>query len=204
MIQKEESMEKLILKNEIAKHTKPDVLPLQVAMNNGEGPSAFRFGIVRVNNIWEIKKLVEKTDEVGKPLIFKVRNFGKGLYPELLTVLNFYDQQVERLIDYKDQNNCGDNLFYYEQREKLDIVRDYEKEIYEYLFNNGQDYIFGKLTDAQKDKIYSAIRGSKSVKNQNLLSKLNEVIANYTTLEELKDVNKIYKGQRKVLSRFIK
>jgi len=200
-MEKDKQFERTLLKHQVAKNTSAYVLPLGITSSNyGWEEVPIRRRVLGGYSMLDVKEKLERTDKYGKPEILKRRGVGITIYPRLLTLVNFYDQQVERLIEYKGLQNCEDNLFYYEEREKLGLIRDLETEIYDYLFNNGSDYIFGEINDATKEKVYSAIRGSQG-ENQRILKRLNQTIADYTTLNELKRLNTAHK--RRTLTRFI-
>ncbi len=150
-------------------------------------------------DVSEIKKYLSHTTSTGKNyLLVKARNVGEGRLPKVLSALEMYEEQIERQALLTPQRDI--NLFTYNQAEKKEIVQDNLINIVDYLISNVEDeLVWGKITDAQKELLLSALLNNKRI-DCTIKERLITVISNYTTLPELEEVAK---GKQKVLNRFI-
>ncbi|HOZ54232.1 MAG TPA: hypothetical protein PKY25_02780 [Bacilli bacterium] len=147
-------------------------------------------------SVYDIKRATYEFEESGKLRILTIKNFGEKKFNELLRILNFYDQHVSRLLR---ENECFDEkLFYKDQCFKKALIEEQKEAILDYLFTYN-NFIFGSLTDNQKEMIWKAISSKRNSESNIMLRKLMNVITNYTTTYELQ--NDVAKS--KVLSRFV-
>jgi len=123
-------------------------------------------------------------------LIYSSNGIGEVKYNQLQASLMFYDKYVESLLEkYKEH----ENPFYYMYDEKLAMVQSKRLEIFNYLYGNGYEFVFGRI-----DNVVNAINSSRlSVTKKKLLA-IERVIANYVTFDEAIDI-----ASPKVLNKFI-
>lgn len=154
---------------------------------------------LNIYNIEQLKRNLMLTKKTGvNSIMFNVRNIGKDSIKNILDAIEMYTTQVERqakLTKYRDIN-----VFKYNSLEKKEIVNDKYKEIIEYLLENSNELIWGKLTDRQRNFYESSILNNKKI-DKLIKERMIENISNYTTLDELND---IFSNDYKVLKRFIK
>lgn len=126
-----------------------------------------------------------------------MRRFSKSDSIKIRDAINFYEKQVLRQAE--DTKKRGVNLFAINQKEKQLIVREELQRIVRYLIDNADICVWGELTPAQKTRLITAVTKYSGSDNQLLRDRMIQIIANYTTLSELKeDVVK-----QKTLDRFI-
>lgn len=148
------------------------------------------------DNVYDIKKATYEFDKYGRTKISTIRNFGEKRFIELLRVLNFYDQHVTRLLNESD--SFDSKIFYKDQILKSSLVDEQIEQIIDYLFKYN-NFIFGSLSDNQKEMIWKAIRTNRNQECNEMLKKLATVVTNYTTTTELQK----NPAKAMVLSRFI-
>lgn len=148
------------------------------------------------DNVHDIKKAMYEFDKYGRTKILTIKNFGEKRFIELLRVLNFYDQHVTRLLN--ESNSFDPKMFYKDQTLKRKLVDEQIEQIIDYLFKYN-NFIFGSLSDNQKEMIWKAIRTNKNQECNEMLKKLATVVTNYTTVTELQESP----AKAKILSRFV-
>lgn len=121
------------------------------------------------------------------------RHMGPFMVSKLLTAIEMYEEQIERQAKISSDINC--DLFKLNKYEKQEIVFDKYKKIIEYLINNTKY----DLSNTQKEAYMSSIHDMNN-KDRQTKERVISRIANYTTLQELEELNK---GNYKVLKRFI-
>lgn len=124
---------------------------------------------------------------------------GNSDVPKIVTAVDLYTDQIEK--QSKLTNNRRINLFEYQNKEKQEIVMDKYADIIDYLLcTTKEELLWSKLTDAQRKVYLSSIKINHQVERKTR-EKMIEYISNYTTLEELENLEK---ENYKVLNKFIK
>lgn len=112
------------------------------------------------------------------------RHIGPTKATEIAELIKFYNEQVVRQkIAHKDARDC--DLFGLDRSFKMVRVTEQLKDIVEYLFDEANELICGKLTKTSKEKIASASISTRGEDIQRTRTNLILMLANYTTLEEL-------------------
>lgn len=142
-----------------------------------------------------LKKVLMETrivDGVATPEIIIASRSGIGevKYNQLMSTINFYDNYVQQLL--KSCPDC-ENPFYYMREEKLQLVREKRKEIFNYLNNEGYEFVFGDIS-----KVMCVLDSNIPAAAKRRLLAIENVIANYVTIEEALDIE-----NPKVLGKFI-
>ena len=154
-------------------------------------------------------QISDAKDLLGKVAGHSKTSVGSNAFVESMTrftnldairlrdAINFYEEQVLRQAEETTRKKI--NLFELNQKEKYLIVRAEIKNIVKYLVENADVCVWGDFTPAQKVRLMNAVTTYRGYENQVLRDRIINVIANYTTLSELKsDVVK-----EKTLDRFI-
>ena len=146
-----------------------------------------------------IKKFLLLTDRKGNNyLVCKARTVNSNNVPKIINAINMYTDQVVRQSELTDSRE--ENLFTYQQDEKKEIVEDKYAEIIAYLIHDTKEFVWGGLSDNQKKLYLSSVVNKRQLEGI-IRDRMIENVANYTTLPELE---KVTKGDYKVLKRFIK
>lgn len=112
------------------------------------------------------------------------RTIGNEKARKIAELMSFYDEQVVRQ-SLANPNVRDCNLFTIDLEPRIEIVGSQLKDITEYLFETGDEYVFGKNTPTTKTKIYQASSRPRSDDSFRTRERLIEMLANYCTLEEL-------------------
>lgn len=144
---------------------------------------------------YSILKLKQKFDESNE-IPFHIMTFGPLELEKLKKSIQFYDEQIARLLEaygYKE------NLFYIDKERKDELVKNQVKEVIEYLTDTAQEYVWGNLTDANKQRLSQLIYGKYNGNRDQDLGIFVNNISNYVVLDEAE------KGlvKTKALNRFI-
>lgn len=132
-------------------------------------------------------------------VLAKYRRFGVDTISRLLESIELYEEQVERQAQLTDSRKC--NIFKLDYANKKKIVLAYYRDIVETLLKaENKGLIWGELSDNQR-RLYLESLMSDSMSARTTKSNLVDVVANYTTIDELESFKK---GNEKVLSRFIR
>ena len=135
-------------------------------------------------------------DLLGKVAGHNKTSVGKNAFVENMTrftdldsiklrdAINFYEDQVLRQAEETTKKKI--NLFEFNQKEKYLIVRDEIKNIVKYLVDNADECVWGEFSSAQKSRLMNAVTTYRGYDNEVLRNRIINVIANYTTLSELK------------------
>ena len=123
---------------------------------------------------------------------------GANIAPTVINALDMFTDQVERQAQLCDLR--VDNIFTYQQEEKLNLVDQLYEHIVARLIYKTKELAWGELSDAQKRMYISSIVNNQQ-RDKIIREKIQMYIANYTTLPELENVAK---GNYEVLHRFIK
>lgn len=124
--------------------------------------------------------------------------FKKEDMEKLITLIKFYESQVLRQIQEIEKSNPNllpTNAFKYNEDLKQEIVESQLKEIAEYLVDSGTTYIWGSLSDLEKQKLIKVVKLPHHFARRQFIT----AISDYTTLTELEQG--IVK--KKTLDRFI-
>ena len=154
--------------------------------------------------ILEYKPIEKIKDDLGlmnvdgqNYLVFSYKKIGEAYLVKLLKALEMYDEQVlKQSKETKDINN----IFTYNHDEKATIVSYNYEDIINYFVDNNRDLIWGDLSDNQKRAYLSSVT-RKTQADRKTRKRINNYIANYTTLDEL---NNIQEDDYKLLNKFIK
>ena len=122
---------------------------------------------------------------------------GPTKYNNIINSINFYDEHAKVLLE---QYSYAENPFYYMQEEKLSRVRDNRVEIFEILDEQGIEFIFGTLGNCPElaKKLEVEKRSHLKQAQFKKLKTIEEIIANYITVDEAVDIT-----NPKVLSKFV-
>lgn len=128
--------------------------------------------ILKNRSIEEIKQLISHTTPEGKnALTFMLRGIGETKLQNVLFALNFYEDQVKRQYDY--YGYIGQNLFDKDKLAKLIVLTsnpEILQEFIEYIIMEKPQFVWGKLSDSQIDKLQKFLTFSN--KDLELLKKL--------------------------------
>lgn len=139
----------------------------------------------------KMNEFVVKNGETYLALTYYNTGIGEIKYTQLLATIKFYDEYIRYLLE-KYPNI--ENPFYHLQSEKVKIVKDNRKEIFNYLNETGYEFVFGPI-----DKIMQIVNGEiSSSRLLNRLDLIENVIANYITFDDALNIT-----SPKVLKRFI-
>lgn len=157
-----------------------------------------RINQLKYMSIDEIKHLASHLNsyKLQNTLMVK-RNFGFDTVKKVVEKVKFYEEQVLRQALETDEREI--NLFMLNKDTKDEIVESQLKDIVEYIIDNANECVWGKLSDTQKHQMMRAVlskRGEYVLRDRR---KLIDTISNYTTLKELE--NGVVK--KKTLDRFI-
>lgn len=151
-------------------------------------------------SVQEIKRELSHTYASGENYFVHSRKNGLGekYIPKVLNALDYYTEQVERQATLTPRRDI--NLFTYQQGEKREIVERKYAEIIAYLIYDSKEFLWGDLSEAKKKRFISSIINHQ-FQDENTREIMIQMISDYTTLEELE---RLLKGDYKVLKRFIK
>ena len=99
----------------------------------------------------------------------------------LKNLIKFYEMQVQRQYEGFEERSYPVNLFNYDDLYKAILVELQLDDIVEYLFDNGESFIWGDFSDKDKLRLLNATCQSKHYAKNNLI----DLISNYTTFSEL-------------------
>lgn len=148
----------------------------------------------------KIKTYLRLTMENGNNYLeCKCRNIGSLSIPNILEAINLYNDQVLRQSEITKSRDI--NLFMYQKDEKYRLAKENYIDIIDYLLDTTEEeLVWGKLSDNQR-KIYLSTIDNRSETDKKIKKRIIDNISNYTTLDELEQVNR---GHYKVLNRFIR
>ena len=114
-------------------------------------------------------------------------NFGTVSVENVIKRINFYEEQVIR--QAKETNKRGINLFMLNKQEKDEIVKSQLEDIINYILNNNSNniYMWGSLTEEQKNKMIRIITSPLSKNVRKDKENFIDIISNYTTMSELEE-----------------
>ena len=126
------------------------------------------------------------------PALMRKDGVGEFKYNQILASLNFYDRYIDLLLR---EYSGVENPFYFMHDEKKRMVKENEKQIFNYLLQNGYELVLGDIS-----KVVSAL--DTSIKSNSQIYKkidnLEEIITNYVTFDEALEIT-----SPKVLNKFI-
>ncbi len=145
--------------------------------------------------IADLKELINtKTVFLGEvmPALMRKDGVGEFKYNQILASLNFYDRYIDLLLR---EYSGVENPFYFMHDEKKRMVKENEKQIFNYLLQNGYELVLGDIS-----KVVTAL--DTSIKSNSQIYKkidnLEEIITNYVTFDEALEIT-----SPKVLNKFI-
>jgi len=152
--------------------------------------------LLNLDNIERIKNLLSKSNGFGLSYL-QIYNSGLGekKIEKIVNSIEFYEQQVIRVLKLYGKNIKDENIFFKDKERKDFIVRSQLLDITKYLINGGKDYIFGEMNTSKKECLLERVQTGKE---NFTISDLANTISNYTTIEEL-EVGAV---KTKVLDRF--
>ena len=157
-----------------------------------------RYREIRPYSIDCIKRSLQLTDEYGRNVIRRLKNFGPDSLPKIINALKMYDEQIERQASLTNERDI--NLFTKDKDSKKEIVEDMYSDIIMYLISSPEEKtIWGELSDSKKTKYFSSITNNKKI-DKIIKERMIDIVSDYTTLPELEEVAN---GNQKVLRRFI-
>lgn len=143
-------------------------------------------------NVAEIKALLERIDSRGHNALSYLTSFGPSKILIVVRGIKFLEEQMLRIAastpDYQEQPD----LFMIDAELKREMIRDDLSRIIEEFLSGNDDYVFGKLTDKAKNRIFQSCVNPKRSVDFKIQGRILEMIANYTLSEEL------YRGESRV------
>jgi len=174
----------------------------QLVINNPIlGPSK-KINQIRSLKISEAKTLLSKVVAYNKEVAGNnafldcYPNFTAEDIQKLIKAIDFYEVQIA--CQYIETGKTGVCLFGVNKEEREKIIEKQIKNIIYYIVNNAEECVWGELTDEQKEMMIYAIKNRNILENHHIISRLVNLIANYTTLKEIESGIK-----PKTLDRFI-
>lgn len=111
------------------------------------------------------------------------RTIGRKKAKHIAELMRFYDEQVVRQsLTNPNVRDC--NLFTIDLEPRIEIVNSQIKDITEYLFEVGDEYIFGKNTPTTKKKMDFVMGNIRSESSEEIRRRWGEMLAYFCTLEE--------------------
>lgn len=139
-------------------------------------------------NIYQIKRLLKyavynkNSREFQNALAFKIKNFTKDDIKRVLVALDFYEQQIVRLMS---ENIVDKNLFFSNQSKREMLVQEQLREIVEYILDNANETVWGNISNSQRKLLLSFFSSRGGRISENTKNNFIQEIVDYTTLSEL-------------------
>lgn len=115
------------------------------------------YNIIAPHNIDELKYLMSHVDEEGNMLLMNGKRVRPIVINRIISMVQFYQEHIVRLIRENPHFSLRNNyLFYKDYAEKQVLVWKndaYCESIIRYLFEHGNNFVFGTLLDNQKRAI---------------------------------------------------
>lgn len=129
-----------------------------------------------------------------------LQNIGVAKTKKIAQAIDFYDEQILRIAatipNLKDYDG---NLFEKDKDLKEKAIEDQILDIVLYLIENGSEFLWGKMNERRKDKLFSICQSVKQSKDLKIKKKFIDIIRDYTIIEELNNSSDL----RLSLQRFI-
>ena len=145
-----------------------------------------------------IRRLLTTTPNGDNYLQRNYTKIGPAHIKKIVEAIKLYHEQLDRIGKFAQKTDS--NLFEYQKKEKLALAEEKYSKIITYLILNTKEFVWGKLTDKQKKQYLSSIIYNNEM-DKLIKDRMINNVANYTTLKELK---RLEKNDYKVLNRFIK
>ena len=150
-------------------------------------------------NIYYLKRLLETSSLNDKNALFSYTNdISINNFHKIVRAVNFYDNQIMRATNSIPKGQLPDNIFTMDSLEKERIIDFRLDEIVNYIFSH-KNFIWGELNANQRDRYSKEILSPKTMQDRELKENFITIIRDYTTLEELQDLE-----LKPTLKRFIK
>ena len=152
---------------------------------------------VRNSRMDYIKNSISHTDYKGNNYFKSLSDKKNEDMNKIIKLITMYQDQVIRQSLLTDEKYI--NLFKYQGKERLQIVREKYAEIVAYFLLYAHEFVWGEFNDFQRKILLESVVTDriKAIYTKELLI---SYIANYTTLEELE---KVHANDYFVLKRFI-
>lgn len=129
-----------------------------------------------------------------------VFNFGHNKSEQLFSLIKFYEDQIIRTAsETPDLKTFTGSLFTKDAKEKRSIVAGNALDMCDYLLSEGDEFIWGKMTNEKKDTLKARIYHPNDSKDLKTHFKFIDTISSYTTLQELETPL----SRKRALDRFI-
>lgn len=144
---------------------------------------------LRFYKIDDLKTLLGLYSSCGKIALNScTSNIGPYKINLIANLINFYDEQVLRIVREQGFTPCKRGLFFVDHDSKVDLVRENLPGMIDVLVDEADEYIWGPATDRLKDKLITCASSSDlKASDRHAQYKLVNYLANYTTLSELQD-----------------
>ena len=163
-----------------------------------QNPTSVKYSPLSYKSISKIKDDLGLMTEFGDNYaLFSYRSIGRNKVNNIIKALEMYDQQVLKQSELTDDQS---NIFIFNHDKKATIVSQNYEEIINFFVDNNEDLLWGKMTDNQK-KLYLSSVTKKTLNDIVLRKRIINNIANYTTLDELENIEK---DDYKILTKFMK
>ena len=141
------------------------------------------YNLIKKLSIHELKHYLSHTNERGSNLFMAYsKNRYQNKIEDILKLISLYEEQVINQSLETDQR--GINLFTFNQEKKQKIVLEVIYDVIEYFLENTEEYIWGPLTEFQRQQLIDA-KQKQSQDENSVFYNLIHIITNYTTLSEL-------------------
>ena len=139
-------------------------------------------------NIYDLKRLLgtrslnDKNALLSYTSDISIKNLHK-----IIHAIEFYDKQIMRVTNNIPKGELPDNIFTLNSLEKEKII-DYRLDDIVAIIFAYHEFVWGSLSNNQKDKYPNAILNPKTMQDKELKENFITIIRDYTTLEELQDL----------------
>lgn len=171
------------LLNNYDKLVNASLLPVSSPLNVGRSTPERLQGF----SIYEVKELLNKLRDTKNAFMANMSSFGLSKTLKVVEAINFYDEQMLRLASSIPNWEECENLFLVDAEIKREIINDNMRIIAEEFLRDGNNYVFGTLSDKSKESLWRALANPQKKTDSLVRKKFIEMIANYTIREELED-----------------
>lgn len=139
---------------------------------------------IRKLSISEIKFLLNHIDSNSfKNSLLNLDRITPKKLETIVKAIRFYDEQVLR--QYFETSDRDTNLFFLNQKEKRELVKEDILDIAEYITDNADECIWGNLSETTKKRMLAASISNRDGDIKRAKESLIDTISRYTTLTEL-------------------
>ncbi len=143
----------------------------------------FELAGVEQMSIAQLKYYLSHCDFHGEMLFTKWRYIGTSKVDLALEALSLFEKQNIRLLKEVGSVSEEVNLFTVDLTKRKNIVQEEKMELFDYLFEQGDTYVFGTLTDHQKEMLNSGLINSSKASSRKAQQLLN-YLSYYVTPKE--------------------